>query len=381
MGIFLGNKYIVIVASDCNDQLASRLPDDYKVQLLSHANDCLSLLERALLENSKLPSLIITDSDLSDRSGIEMVESIRLNIDLEDIPIIIVSANDSLEMQMDAYASGANYFLSKPYNIDEILTKVNKLIIKQEEHAAIKKATKTNIDIMMTTLTSLGELGVIINFVRESYKCKTVQELMDLTFANVRNFGLEGSILICFFDDTQIFFSDNQVREKELEILPKLKSNQRIIHLDNKCAFNSRRAVFFIRNMPKDQDVAGRYRDHLLMILDAIDARLEGLMYKHSALMHKKALEDVIVETKVQLEKIDDERKEQQIAFEQSFKNMGEEIVEALFSFNLEEHQERDIELLIKQTDKEINELYKEWSSNEMEFTRILMKLYLVAFE
>lgn len=64
-----------------------------------------------LLRQKKI-SLIITDLNMPNKDGFSMIKDIR---EISNIPIIILSAHDSIENQIKSYDLGAHAFLPKPF--------------------------------------------------------------------------------------------------------------------------------------------------------------------------------------------------------------------------------------------------------------------------
>lgn len=75
--------------------------------------------------NSTKPALVFLDINLPDGSGLEALTRIR-NIH-PDIKIIIISAYDTPKERNFALESGAEMFISKPFNHDKILDAVNRV--------------------------------------------------------------------------------------------------------------------------------------------------------------------------------------------------------------------------------------------------------------
>lgn len=72
--------------------------------------------------------LIILDVMLPELDGISVCENIRLqNI---NIPILILSAKNSSADRVLGLKKGADDYLTKPFNLEELLLRVNKLIEK-----------------------------------------------------------------------------------------------------------------------------------------------------------------------------------------------------------------------------------------------------------
>ena len=75
--------------------------------------------------------LIILDVMLPEIDGIAVCETIRLNNQV--IPILILSARNSSADRVLGLKKGADDYLTKPFNLEELLLRVDKLIKKSEQ--------------------------------------------------------------------------------------------------------------------------------------------------------------------------------------------------------------------------------------------------------
>ena len=75
--------------------------------------------------------LIILDVMLPELDGISVCETIRLTN--TDIPILILSAKNSSADRVLGLKKGADDYLTKPFNLEELLLRVNKLLRKSEQ--------------------------------------------------------------------------------------------------------------------------------------------------------------------------------------------------------------------------------------------------------
>jgi two-component system, OmpR family, alkaline phosphatase synthesis response regulator PhoP len=74
--------------------------------------------------------LIILDVMLPEIDGITVCETIRLTN--TDVPILILSAKNNSTDRVLGLKKGADDYLTKPFNLEELLLRVNKLIHKSE---------------------------------------------------------------------------------------------------------------------------------------------------------------------------------------------------------------------------------------------------------
>lgn len=116
---------ILLVEDEEHLQEALRLNlemEDYEV---TSAYDGLEALKAVQQEHF---DLIILDVMLPELDGISVCETIRLQNN--DIPILILSARNSSADRVLGLKKGADDYLTKPFNLEELLLRVNKLVEK-----------------------------------------------------------------------------------------------------------------------------------------------------------------------------------------------------------------------------------------------------------
>ncbi len=76
-------------------------------------------------------NLIIMDVMLPEMDGITVTENIRLTNN--DVPVLMLSAKNTGQDRVLGLKKGADDYLTKPFNLEELLLRVNKLIIKNKK--------------------------------------------------------------------------------------------------------------------------------------------------------------------------------------------------------------------------------------------------------
>jgi DNA-binding NtrC family response regulator len=97
----------------------------------------------ARLLESKKPALVLLDLQLPDADGLQMLDQIKT--EHPGIPVIILSAHDSLSNAIESIKRGAFHFISKPYAPEELLSLVEKALEKQSllrETHELREATQ-----------------------------------------------------------------------------------------------------------------------------------------------------------------------------------------------------------------------------------------------
>ena len=70
------------------------------------------------------PDIIILDMNMPVKSGLEVMEHVRQTVQDHDVQIIVLTAQDTKTLKAQAFAAGANDFLAKPFDREELLARV-----------------------------------------------------------------------------------------------------------------------------------------------------------------------------------------------------------------------------------------------------------------
>ena len=122
---------ILLVEDEENLQEALKLNLELEDYEITSAYDGAEALKAVATEHF---DLIILDVMLPELDGISVCETIRLKN--PDIPILILSAKNSSADRVLGLKKGADDYLTKPFNLEELLLRVNKLIRKSERLSA-----------------------------------------------------------------------------------------------------------------------------------------------------------------------------------------------------------------------------------------------------
>lgn len=126
---FDANKQTIMVIDDDESMLwfvSEIFADKYNVCSFSHAKDALAGLEQ------KQPDLIISDVMMPDIDGLTFTQTIKQNKLWSHIPLILLSALHHEDDQVKGIESGAEAYVTKPFNI-KYLEKIVYRLIKREE--------------------------------------------------------------------------------------------------------------------------------------------------------------------------------------------------------------------------------------------------------
>lgn len=70
--------------------------------------------------DKQLPDLIMTDMNLPDTDGLDLVKSLKSNPLSAHIPVVVLSASPEIDASENALSAGAEEYLSKPIRLDTL---------------------------------------------------------------------------------------------------------------------------------------------------------------------------------------------------------------------------------------------------------------------
>lgn len=143
---------------------------------------------------NKKPDLILLDMMLPKISGQEILKIIRKDSSNNNIDVIIISANKLLNDKVDGLNLGADDYIEKPFEILELISRVNArfrkyksniyevkdLIIDEDKH----KVLKSNEEIFLTS----SEYEILLELVKEKGKVLTREKIIEKLWGNQESF-------------------------------------------------------------------------------------------------------------------------------------------------------------------------------------------------
>jgi len=120
-----GTRYTVLIVED-NEELQQTLYTLFTpfYEVLTAGNG----EEGILLANEKNPDLIVSDVMMPVMSGMEMCMKIKNNLNLCHIPVVLLTALNTVDHNIEGLRLGADDYISKPFHAKVLLMRCNNLI-------------------------------------------------------------------------------------------------------------------------------------------------------------------------------------------------------------------------------------------------------------
>lgn len=107
--------------------ISSKLESEYKVLQASNGVEALTLL------SSNHVQLIISDIMMPLMNGIDLCQKLKSDLEFAHIPIILLTARNTLQSKIEGLEAGADAYLEKPFSPEHLLTQVSNLLVSREK--------------------------------------------------------------------------------------------------------------------------------------------------------------------------------------------------------------------------------------------------------
>lgn len=121
---------------DDKDQLEKVLQVHFQTSTASDAQEVLQLLKTEHID------VIISDVDIPETDGYELCKAIKANSKTKHIPVILITSQDSAEAKIKGFQAGADAFMPRPVNIQELLLRLDNILRNKDVLQAYYASSK-----------------------------------------------------------------------------------------------------------------------------------------------------------------------------------------------------------------------------------------------
>jgi two-component system chemotaxis response regulator CheY len=116
-------KIVIVDDSDFSRSIIRKMLEEENINIVGEANGAEAALK---IIKEKNPNIVITDIVMPEISGIELTEKISQKF--PDISVIVISSLSQEHIILEAIAAGANDFIAKPIQKQQLIDSIEKII-------------------------------------------------------------------------------------------------------------------------------------------------------------------------------------------------------------------------------------------------------------
>jgi signal transduction histidine kinase/DNA-binding response OmpR family regulator/ligand-binding sensor domain-containing protein len=120
-----GKEISILIADDNEDirvYLRSLLSEEYHIWEAEDGEQALAMIQK------EMPDLVISDVMMPKMDGIKLCHEIKNQINISHIPVILLTARTSIAYEMDGLQTGAEDYITKPFNPGIVKTRVKNIL-------------------------------------------------------------------------------------------------------------------------------------------------------------------------------------------------------------------------------------------------------------
>lgn len=159
------NPLVLLVEDDIDMRIyvSRQLSDTYDITEAANGREALVKIRQ------KMPELIICDMMMPEMSGLELTQTIKGNIETCHIPVIILTAIDRIEQKIEGLESGADSYITKPFDIFYLKTSI-KTILENRKKLQYRFKRELDLEPIPQTVTDPDEKLVqnCIQYIRQN---------------------------------------------------------------------------------------------------------------------------------------------------------------------------------------------------------------------
>lgn len=242
------------------------------VEVFSSAAACLARSAQ------QAPGMFLLDVRMPGMDGYALCRALKERPETADIPVTFVSAYDTIEARLAGYEAGGEDFIVKPFEPAELMRKVQVAQHIGAEKRQLREMAGCAQRTAFAAMTSMGELGVVLEFLRRSYACADARALARAILDALGQYGLDGAVQVRLLGDEHCLSASGSDLPLETSILNHVRDQGRIFEFKSRSVYNYGAITLLVKNMPLDDaERCGRIRDNLAILAEGADARCQAL--------------------------------------------------------------------------------------------------------
>ena len=296
------------------------------------------------------PDLILLDVMMSGIDGYETCRRLKKNEASMAIPVIFVSACDAIEDRLKGYEVGGEDYVTKPFDAQELLAKVAHLLMYVAERASLRQTVDQASSVAMTAMTSMSELGSLLEAMKTFSTCTDYSCLADAILAGMALYGLQGVSQIRGLERTQTRNPKGEASPLEASIIGHMANMDRVVQFKSRISCNYAHISLLVTNMPtEDPERCGRLRDHLAMLAGGAEGRVETIDATSEAQRRGVTIEHAINRVTATLEDIDRAQRDNQVSSRLAVEELTQRIERVYAMAALSTDQEEYMEGIVQE--------------------------------
>jgi FixJ family two-component response regulator len=237
---------------------------------------------------ARRPDLVILDTDVDGGQGFALHRELRDDFDTSDLyQLLLCDVTDVAREGFDADEQ-----LIKPISDAILWRKLQQVGKVFAQAAASREQMAYAQNVAFTSMSSMGELGVVMQFLSKSFTCNTIQAVVALAVESLLQYELEGAVYVLWDGDSLIRTHDGaEISAHNRTLIEQRRTLGRLLEIDRNLVVNYDHVTILVTNLPEDDSQRlGRIRDNIATLTEGIESRIHGLLLEHDNILKQQGI-------------------------------------------------------------------------------------------
>lgn len=344
---------IFIVDDDAPSRQVAAFPftdPAFEVHQFASGEACLAALDKA-------PDIILLDVEMPAPDGLATCRALRAAGE-NRAQVIFISLHNDLETRLRAYDAGGSDYIVKPVSPPELAQKVAlaKQTLRRQQglEEQVAQASQT----AFAAMSSMGEIGIVLQFLRASFACETAPQLAGELINALRHYGLDGMLELHLAENDYCASSQGACTPLERSILNHAHNMERVFQFHDRLVINYPAITLVASRLPlADPAHVGRLRDSLAILAEGANARLLALTNEKTRLAQARGIGQALGDLSAALEVVETQQSNLKLS---ALVVMDQYILDqerAFIHLGLSQEQENSLSSMAHRTAEQIGQL------------------------
>lgn len=368
--------YIADADESFRNSAEKMLGQDFAVRTFSDGISCVSLL------SEKPPAILLLATNLEDAPAIELCRDIRGDDRLHDTHVIILLGNDASQTLIDeAHAAGCDEALTHPVDLANLRRQLRTTHRLASERSSFKQQANYAQKVAMTAMTSMGELGVVLQFLSKCFSCNSAREVAQEVISSLSQYGLSGAVQIRGGTEVLIESTPGGNSVEDGAVISRLHGIGRIFEFKTRMVINYDFASILMNDVPDDNEQRGRIRDNVAMLAEGAHARVASLLIEQDNRRKQSGIRYALGEILQMTSELRDQQSISQNQGQSAVNAVIESFETAFICFGLTPSQESELINLLVELRHEVASIGMSAEEIDRKLQRVVRSLQSIAEE
>jgi CheY-like chemotaxis protein len=217
-------------------------------------------------------AVAVLDVDMPGMDGYATCQALRANH--ANMQILFLSSHDGLDEILRGYDAGGIDYILKPFSAEILRGKIGGALSLASNLNKLELEKIEASGAFMAAIASMGDLGIVIHFLRESFKVSVSGDLAKLLFECMETFQLQSCVQLRSQFGCENYSSSGPISQLEIELLSRVAQTQtRFLAHGRRIFINFPGVTLLIKNAPTDESKLGRVKDALATMLEGLNEK------------------------------------------------------------------------------------------------------------